>query len=444
MSLSGYRTFVGFGLGAIQSGLFLYEAITSGNFGRLVVAEIFPDTVRSVRGNGGYLTVNIAYRDRIEAVRIGPVEILDPSVDVDRQILIGAIENSHEISTAVPGTRFYASSGPESLCQILAAGLHAKAEHDGPCAVLYAAENHNHAAEILQELVMEEIPVADREIVSSRVRFLNTVIGKMSGVLAGKIEIDKLGLTPMTPGSDRAFLVEAFNRILISRISFPKDNCKPRSESVVFECGITSFVEKDDLLPFEEAKLFGHNATHALAAYMGALLGIRRIADIPSVPGLLEFLRRAFIEESGQALIHRYGRIDPLFTPQGYAEYADDLLARMVNPWLADTVERVGRDVERKLGWEDRLVGTLRLGIMEGVTPCRYALGTAAALVRLDPTLLSNVVDPAEYLSALWGNGPRDPIQERSVLALIHKGLNNLRDWNASHPGDPQALLVEL
>ena len=32
-------TFVGFGFGAIQAGLFLYEAYRSGNFGRLVVAE---------------------------------------------------------------------------------------------------------------------------------------------------------------------------------------------------------------------------------------------------------------------------------------------------------------------------------------------------------------------------------------------------------------------
>ena len=187
--------------------------------------------------------------------------------------------------------------------------------------------------------------------------------------------------------------------------------------------------EKENLLPFEEAKLFGHNATHALAAYLGGLLKLQRIADVTTVPGMMEFLRSAFLEESGQSLIHRYAGIDPLFTPSGYATYVDDLLYRMVNPYLADTVERVGRDVERKLGWDDRLVGTLRLGIVEGIMPRRYAIGTAAALVRLDPDLLHNQADPGERLMSLWGDTQRDPDQENAVLALTRDSLTRLRRW---------------
>jgi len=49
MALTGKRTFVGFGFGAIQAGLFLYEAYQSDNFGRLVVAEVLPDRVDAVR-----------------------------------------------------------------------------------------------------------------------------------------------------------------------------------------------------------------------------------------------------------------------------------------------------------------------------------------------------------------------------------------------------------
>lgn len=436
MSLTGDRTFVGFGLGAIQAGLFLYEAFTSDNFNRLVVAEVIPETVCWVRENRGYLTVNIAYADRIEPVCIGPVEILNPSTDVDRCKLIDALAAAHEIATAVPGIRYYASIGPESLCHILAAGLQIKLEHGGPPAVLYAAENHNRAAEILEELVLAEITPLERVYFRHRVCFSNTVIGKMSGSIVGRPEIEHLGISPMTPGSDRAFLVEAFNHIYISRISYLYE-----SPHVLYKRGFTTFIEKEDLLPFEEAKLYGHNATHALAAYMGALLGIWRIADIPTVPGLLGFLRRAFIEESGKALIHRYEGIDPLFTPQGYADYADNLLMRMVNPWLADTVERVGRDVERKLGWNDRLVGTLRVGISEGVEPRRYALGTAAALIFLDPEYLTQPIDPEKCLLALWGDTLRDPVQERAVLALVRDALEQLRGWHAENSKSPQELL---
>jgi mannitol-1-phosphate 5-dehydrogenase len=157
----------------------------------------------------------------------------------------------------------------------------------------------------------------------------------------------------------------------------------------------------------------------------------------------LEFLRRAFIEESGKALIHRYRGIDPLFTPQGYAAYADDLLRRMINPWLTDTADRVGRDVERKLGWDDRLVGTIRLGLSAGITPRRYALGAAAALLRLDPGLITNRSDPVKRLPALWGDTPRDNAQEIRVMELIREAFDALRHWQDESLRDPRALLAE-
>ena len=47
------KTFVGFGFGAIQAGLFAYEAGRSGNFRRLVVAEVMPETVEALRNAQG-------------------------------------------------------------------------------------------------------------------------------------------------------------------------------------------------------------------------------------------------------------------------------------------------------------------------------------------------------------------------------------------------------
>jgi len=431
------RTYVGFGLGAIQSGLFLYEAFQSKGYERLVIAEVMPDIVRSVRENGGYITVNIALSHAIQSSRIGRIEILNPLDDSDRQELIKAIAEAQEIGTAVPGTQFYCSPGPESLCRILAAGLQSKRRNPGPGVIIYTAENNNRAAEILEELVFAEIPGAEQPSICRSARFVNTVIGKMSGVVRDAGDIEALKLITITPDSDRAFLVEAFNHILISKIS-PGEG----PEEFAFSRGMTTFIEKNDLLPFEEAKLFGHNATHALAAYLGALFGIQRIADFPSLAGAGEFLRQAFIAESGAALIHRYSGIDPLFTPEGYTAYADDLLARMYNPWLNDKIERVGRDVERKLGWDDRLVGTLRLGIAEGITPRRYALGTAAALAFLDHSFLINRVDPANCLLSLWKGKQRDPSEEEKVLALIRDGMSLLRQWYSNHPVLSQALFV--
>jgi mannitol-1-phosphate 5-dehydrogenase len=374
VALTGTRTYVGFGFGAIQAGLYLYEAYCSGAFRRLVVAEVVPQVVSAIRAAGGHYALNIAHADRIERVDIGAIEIESPAEPADRARLIDAIAQAEEVGTALPSVSIYTSEREDSPHRILAAGLRRKAAENLPRCVVYAAENHNHAAELLEAAVMSEIPPDEHGAVGERVRFLNTVIGKMSGVIADTQEMAARGLAPVTPNSARAYLVEAFNRILISQVNFPEP----------FQRGIGVFVEKPDLLPFEEAKLYGHNAAHALGAYLGMVRGVALIADMRHVPGAVEFMRRAFIEESGAALIRKHAGVDLLFTPDGFRAYADDLLERMFNPHLGDTVERVGRDPSRKLGWEDRLIGTMRLALSQGIEPRCYALGAAAALWAID------------------------------------------------------------
>jgi hypothetical protein len=73
--------------------------------------------------------------------------------------------------------------------------------------------------------------------------FLNTVIGKMSEVISDAGEIQPLGLATATSQGRRAFLVEVFNRILISRMRFEETSGKPG-----FQRAFTAFAGKEDLL----------------------------------------------------------------------------------------------------------------------------------------------------------------------------------------------------
>jgi mannitol-1-phosphate 5-dehydrogenase len=424
VSLSGNRTFVGFGFGAIQAGLFLYEAFRSGNFRRLMVAEVMPNAVKALRQSRGQYAVNVAYRDQVEATEIGPIEVANPNHPPDREFLVAAVAEAAEIATALPSVAYYTSASPGSIHRILAEGLRRKAAAGGPPAVVYAAENHNHAAEILEAAVLSEIPREEHDRVRGRVSFLNTVIGKMSGVVTDSQEIHKQGLKTVTPFETRAFLVEAFNRILVSRTSFG-DRFAPAG----FRRGIEVFEEKPDLLPFEEAKLYGHNSTHAVAAYIGAVLGVEQIADLERISGVTAFLEAAFVDESGEALIRRHKGKDPLFTPEGYRAYATDLLLRMFNPYLGDTVERVGRDPGRKLEWDDRLVGTVRIALQQGVNPVRYAMGTAAAMAALDKSAFDSGVPVQELLDPLWHKASPTLAERQAVLRAIEEGRTRLRLW---------------
>jgi mannitol-1-phosphate 5-dehydrogenase len=299
---------------------------------------------------------------------------------------------------------------------VLAAGLERRA---GKPVVVYAAENHNHAAEILADAVLAEVTPAQRDRVRAGTRFLNTVIGKMSGVLSGPGEIGRL--SPIAPGIPRAFLVESFNRILISAARF-----EPGS---AFRRGIEVFAEKPDLLPFEEAKLYGHNAAHAVAAYIAALRGLGRIEELRGLPGAVAFVRAAFLDEAGEALVRKWRGVDSLFTREGFTAYVDDLMDRMLNPFLADRVERVARDPGRKLSWDDRLVGAIRLALAQGIVPRRLALGAAAALVHLQPEVLREGAAPHRLLEELWLQAEPATAEKNAVLGLIGESLPPLRTW---------------
>jgi mannitol-1-phosphate/altronate dehydrogenase len=361
------KTFVGFGFGPIQSALFLYEAFRSGHFSRFVIAEVDAALVRAGRSAGGRYTINIALPDRIEQATISGVELYNPAVTEDRHQILQAIAESDELATSLPSVAFFDKGGETSVARALADGLSLRTTPRPT--IIYTAENHNHAAELLHEAVAKHCAPAALQ----SVQFLNTVIGKMSGVITDAATIAKLKLAPMTPATPKAVLVEEFNRILISQITLPG-----------FRRGIDVFIEKPDLLPFEEAKLYGHNAIHALIAYLAAQRGLTTMSDAAAHPDIMATARAAFLDESGAALVRKYATLgDPLFTPAGYAAYADDLLARIVRPALNDLIARVTRDQVRKLGYDDRFFGTMRLALQYGIRPAHLARGAAAAVLSL-------------------------------------------------------------
>jgi mannitol-1-phosphate 5-dehydrogenase len=377
-------TFVVFGLGPIGSGLMLCEAAASGRFGRLVAADVDAELVEALRAAGGNIAINIARRDRIDQARISAVEALNPRKPGDRRRLVEAVAQASEIATALPSVAAY--DGDDASPAALVAQALLERRRVVP-AVLYTAENDNHAAEAFAARLRHR----GAEPLAHGLEPLNTVIGKMSGV-AGADEIERLGLAPLCPGVRKAVLVEEFNRILISRVTLPG-----------FVRRIEVFREKDDLLPFEEAKLYGHNAVHAMLGYLAARKGYVTMDQAGRDAGLMAAARAAFLGECGVGLIHRNGRTgDELFTPAGFVAYADDLLVRMVSPTLRDRVDRVTRDHARKLAYGDRFFGAMRLALAAGAAPAGLARGAAAALVAMEPGLTPPDVGGA--LGRLWGN----------------------------------------
>jgi mannitol-1-phosphate/altronate dehydrogenase len=359
------HVFTGFGFGPIQGGLFAKEAFQSGNFSRIAVAEIDAVLVDAVRANKGSYYVNVAKTDGIETLQIDNVELLNPNVTADRQSLLEVLAQSTEIVTSLPSVNFYEYGEANSVVSLIAGGLK---NSSAEATIIYTAENNNQAAEILEKAISEKTTLSQ-----GKVQFLNTVIGKMSRVVSDPAEIAALKLKTIAPGIERAFLVEQFNRILVSR-----------TQIAGFSPGIKVFIEKDDLLPFEEAKLYGHNAIHSLLGFIGAVKGIKSMTELKGDKAVMQIGRDAFLKESGASLVKKYAYLgDELFTEAGFKDYAEDLLVRMTNPYLGDTIARVTRDAVRKLEIDGRIFGTMQLALEYGIEPKNMALGALAGIAEL-------------------------------------------------------------
>jgi len=378
--------FTGFGFGPIQGGLFAKEAFQSGNFTRIVAAEIDAQLVDAVRANKGSYYVNVAKADGIEAVKINNVELLNPNIAADKQTLLEVLAKSTEVTTCLPSVNFYESGDANSVASLIAEGLK---NRTAKATIIYTAENNNRAAEILEKAVFQKTGILSEK----SVQFLNTVIGKMSRVVTDpaetearcegsrglrkqggfRSEIAELKLKTIAPGINRAFLVEQFNRILVSRTRMSD-----------FSPGIKVFIEKDDLLPFEEAKLYGHNAIHSLLGFIATVKGYVKMTELKDDQPVMQIGRAAFFKECGAALIKKHGHLgDELFTEAGFRVSAEDLLERMTNPYLGDTVVRVVRDIVRKLEMNGRIFGTMQLALEHGIEPRNMALGAMAGIAVL-------------------------------------------------------------
>ena len=362
-------TFLGIGLGPIQTGIFLSGAF-KGKFDRVVIAEV-DDKLKKAVNSTGEVSINIAAADRVYPETYTGIEVFNPTNETDLEQLVAVAAEADELATALPSVNFFKHVTPW-----LKKGF---AMTPGKRRFIYTAENNNHAAEELAALLGDEFP---------ETYCLNTVVGKMSGVITAA-ECAERNMKPLSPDADRGHLVEEFNKILISSA--------PGIENRLTQ----GLIVKPDLYPFEEAKLYGHNAIHFMLGTFGKQRGLELMSELRDHVDLICDAFSAFVDESGRALCCKYNNFDPLFTKTGFREYAVDLLVRMTNPFLRDAIDRITRDLPRKLSWNDRVIGTMRVVMSQGVEP--NIIAKAAALAAREEFGSTREAVTAGLL-ALWGD----------------------------------------
>ncbi|MHB9140242.1 MAG: hypothetical protein ACYC4Q_12635, partial [Victivallaceae bacterium] len=181
--------FLGIGMGPIQTGIFLSGA-SKGNFDRIVIAEVDNKLKNAVNLYGGKITINIAAENAVYHETYSNVEVYNPLDAEDLKQLIAAAADADELATALPSVKFF-----PQIAAWLKLGFAMQPQRRR---FIYTAENNNHAAEELEKAVGQRFPAT---------YYLNTVVGKMSGV-ANAAECETQGLKLLCPGADRGHLVE--------------------------------------------------------------------------------------------------------------------------------------------------------------------------------------------------------------------------------------------
>ncbi|WP_028267717.1 mannitol-1-phosphate 5-dehydrogenase [Arthrobacter sp. MA-N2] len=150
----------------------------------------------------------------------------------------------------------------------------------------------------------------------------------------------------------------------------------------------------DELGPYIERKLFTVNTGHAAAAYFGYVAGLEKISDAMADASIAARVR-AVLEETKQLLVTKHE-----FVEAEQEAYVQKILSRFTNPYLPDTVTRVGRAPLRKLGRHERFIGPAAELAERGITPVALLDAMAAAL-RFDDGADDEAVELARILSEM-------------------------------------------
>ncbi|MCF6334736.1 MAG: mannitol-1-phosphate 5-dehydrogenase [Spirochaetales bacterium] len=262
------------------------------------------------------------------------------------------------------------------------------------------AENIRNGADFFRKLLKENGLSGDET------GLIETSIGKMVPIMtAADLSEDSLVLN-----------AEEYNTLILDRKGFK--NKVPEFSEIKAVDNIAAWVDR---------KLFIHNLGHAAAAY----LGFEKYPDRELIAEVLEddsikLQVKGVMSQSSKALLAEYPED---FTRKSLDEHINDLIFRFQNKALGDTVFRVGRDLKRKLGRDDRILGAAALCLKHNLPNTAIvnvfysalgfrALGQDMQLYAGDIQFLDGVdkLGIEKTLTDLCG---LDPVKDKELIGVI-------------------------
>jgi len=167
----------------------------------------------------------------------------------------------------------------------------------------------------------------------------------------------------------------------------------------------------DNLEPYIERKLYTVNTSHATAAYYGKYAGKKTIAEAMK-DSYIRGVVQSVLEETASLIIDKHG-----ISAQEQHDYVDTIIQRISNPYLEDSVERVGRAPMRKLGRNERFIGPAAYLAERGMK-YESLLGSIEMCLRFQN--VSSDDESAQLATILKENSPADATIQLTGLERTH------------------------
>ncbi len=321
-----HKKMVLFGAGKIGRS-FIAQLFSSGGY-EVIFIDVYPLVIDELNRRRKYAVV---IKGTTEETIV--VENVRGVLASSEETVIKEIVDADLLATAV------GQKGLSAVLKLIAKGIVRRFETRGEMPLdIIIAENLRNASVFFEQELKKQLS-ADFPL-NRLVGLVETSIGKMVPIMSREdMERDPL-----------LVFAEPYNTLILDKSAFV--NPIP---------AIPGLAPKENMKAWVDRKLFIHNLGHAAVAYIGNQYNpmFKYVYEALDV-ALIEKEVRATMAQSAAALLKKYPKE---FTHDDLQEHIDDLLIRFKNKALGDTIFRVGCDLFRKLGPDDRLVGAIQLAL---------------------------------------------------------------------------------
>ena len=292
-----------------------------------------------------------------------PLKLLDAYTRKEIDLIIDNIESLwankiEDISSAISRADIIGTAVGVEVLEIIApyiaAGIKIRIKKNPRPVDIYLCENTLEAYKILKNAVFSKLESEVKNWTDRNVGFVGMVVARM-----------------VPPPSDRFGIKDPLFVVADSyhKLSFDGKNIR---------AGVPNIEGMEPVNNFKaefERKLFTHNLAHAALGYLGYLKNYTYVHE-PFDDSFIKRIYDGALDETTKALINKYPQDIEL---EGQKVIRKDVEIRFSNPMIMDTVFRVARDPIRKLGPNDRLIGSAKLCLENEVFPENIAYVCGAA-----------------------------------------------------------------